>query len=131
VKVKSAEGKDDQYVLCISENREEKDRAIRVKQEMRFLAALEKMSLSVARGSVKQGSKVYERLGRLKERYSRVARYYEIVYDEQKGELLWKERSEKKAVAEALDGSYVLRTDRADLCEKDIWLIYSLLTRAE
>jgi len=66
-----------------------------VKQEMRFLAALEKLSISEARGSVKQGAKVYERLGRLKEWYSPVARYYKITYDEQKREIVWKERARK------------------------------------
>jgi transposase len=129
--VKPVEGKDDHYVLCISDNRVEKDCAIREKQEKHFLAALEKLRLSAVRGAVKEESKVHERLGRLKERYSRVARYYEISYDEKTRDVQWTERTDKKEVAETLDGSYVLRTDRSDLCEKDIWLIYSLLTRAE
>jgi transposase len=33
--------------------------------------------------------------------------------------------------AEALDGSYLLKTDRTDLAAEEIWRIYSLLTRAE
>lgn len=131
VKVKPVEETDDHYVLCISEERKEKDRAIREKQEKRFLAALEKLRKSASRGSLKKESTIYERLGRLKERYSRVARYYEISYDKDKRELQWQERAEKKEVAVKLDGSYVLRTDRSDLCEKDAWLVYSLLTRAE
>jgi len=131
VKVKAVEGSDDTYVLCISEDREEKDRAIREKQEKRFLAALEKLRLSAIRGSIKKEQKIYERLGRLKERYSRVARYYEISYDAERRELAWKERKDKKEIAATLDGSYLLKTDRHDLCEKDAWLIYSLLSRAE
>jgi transposase len=129
--VKAGEGRDDHYVLCRSEEREGKDRGIREKQEAHFLADLEKLRLSAARGGVKEESKIHERLGRLKERYSRVARYYEISYNGNTREVKWEERVEKKESAETLDGSYLLRTDRSDLCEQDVWLIYSLLTKAE
>lgn len=47
------------------------------------------------------------------------------------GERKEKDRAEKKEVAMKLDGSYILRTALSDLCEKDAWLVYSLLTRAE
>lgn len=131
VKVKAIECSDDTYVLCRSKDREEKDRAIRERQEKRFLAALEELRLSVTRGSIKKEQKIYERLGRLKELYSRVARYYKMLYDAEKRELFWKERKAKKEIAATLDGSYVLKTDRHDLRKKDAWLIYSLLSRAE
>ena len=39
--------------------------------------------------------------------------------------------AEKKAVAEKLDGSYVLKTDRPDLPADEIWRTYILLTRVE
>lgn len=38
---------------------------------------------------------------------------------------------EKKAKAERLDGTYLLRTDRKDLTADEAWRIYITLTRAE
>jgi transposase len=37
----------------------------------------------------------------------------------------------KRARAEKLDGSYLLKTDRTDLSADEAWRIYTLLTRAE
>jgi hypothetical protein len=37
----------------------------------------------------------------------------------------------RRARAEKLDGSYLLKTDRGDLSAEDAWRIYTLLTRAE
>jgi transposase len=37
----------------------------------------------------------------------------------------------KRARAEKLDGSYLLKTDRKDLSADEAWRIYTLLTRAE
>ena len=41
------------------------------------------------------------------------------------------EEIDKKAIAEKLDGSYVLKTDRKDLTADEIWRTYILLTRVE
>ena len=45
--------------------------------------------------------------------------------------LSWQQDLEKKAIAENLDGSYGLRTDRQDLTADEIWRTYMLLTRVE
>ena len=45
--------------------------------------------------------------------------------------MTWQEEEEKKAVAEKLDGGYVLKTDRQDLTADEIWRTYILLTRVE
>jgi len=69
------------YVLCRSEQRSQKDRAIRTKQEDRLLADLEKLGQRVSAGQLKRAEKIGEAIGRLKERYPRVARYYELAVD--------------------------------------------------
>jgi Transposase DDE domain len=69
--------------------------------------------------------------GRLKERYPRVARYYRIDCPAEPKTLAWEEDGEKKAIAEKLDGGYVLKTDRLDLTADEIWRTYILLTRVE
>jgi hypothetical protein len=67
----------------------------------------------------------------IQERVSLIARYYGIQYQAQPPSLSWQEESEKKAIAEKLDGSYVLRTDQQDLTAEEIWRTYMLLTRVE
>jgi hypothetical protein len=73
--------------LCWSEGRTQKDRAIRQKQEDRFLADVEKLAKRIAVGRLRAVAKTYEAIGRLKERYPRVARYYELACNEEQSEL--------------------------------------------
>ena len=122
---------DELHVLCRSAARAHKDRAIREKQEQRLRTDLEKLQARIAKGQLKALPKVHEAIGRIKERYPRVARYYQIDYDPQRRALTWHERVEKKRQAEQLDGAYLLKTDRLDLSEQEIWRTYSLLTRVE
>jgi transposase len=119
------------YVLCLSNARIEKDKAIREKQEARLLADLAKLEKRVQTGNLKAPEKVIETIGRLKERYQRVARYYEISFDGQAGKLKWQENEQRKAKAVALDGCYLLKTDRVDMSDQQIWQTYTLLTRVE
>lgn len=121
------------HVLCLSSEREEKDRAIRQAHEKKLLVDLEKLAKRVAKGKGR-GSKpaeVLESIGRLKERYSRVARYYRMEYDSEKKVFHYSLDEAKRARAEKLDGSYLLKTDRHDLTADEAWRIYTLLTRAE
>jgi hypothetical protein len=133
VLVKPAQSPDgsQSIALCWSEGRTEKDRAIRQKQEIRFLADIEKLGKRIALGRLRSAAKIYEAIGRLKERYPRVARYYHMVYEEQKSEFSWREDLERKQRAQSLDGSYLLKSSRNELSAEDIWRTYILLTRVE
>jgi transposase len=122
---------DEVHILCRSDGREAKDRAIREKHEQRLLADLRKLQTRVATGKLKDPGKVHEALGRLKERYPRVARYYAIGYEAATASVTWAEDAAKKAVATRLDGGYLLKTDRTDLTDEEIWRTYILLTRVE
>jgi transposase len=119
------------YILCRSEGRQDKDRAIRETHEGKLLADLRKLQERVAKGRLKKEEKIHQAIGRIKERYPRVARYHQIVYDSERKSLSSHEETEKKAIAEKLDGSYVLKTDRKDLTADEIWRTYILLTRVE
>ena len=90
VLVKPAQSPDgsQSVALCWSQGRTEKDRAIRQKQEIRFLADMQKLRKRIATAQLRKPAKIYEAIGRLKERYPRVARYYELAYDEQKSRVL-------------------------------------------
>jgi transposase len=119
------------HVLCKSAGREEKDRAIREKHEQRLLADLQKLAARVAQGRLQAEAKIHEAIGRLKERYPRVARYYRMAFAPQVRQLTWELDTEKRRKAARMDGGYILRTDRQDLSAEEIWRIYILLTRAE
>jgi transposase len=131
VRVKAITQGQETIVLCTSEGRTAKDRAIREKQEGRFLADLERLQRRIDGGRLKREVKIGEAIGRLKQRYPRVARYHTIRYDVASGKLSHEPNAEKKAKAELLDGGYLLRTDRTDLTAREAWLMYMTLTRAE
>ncbi len=131
VQVKIKRCDDGARVLCISSERKEKDRAIREKQEGRLCVDLAKLEKRVAAGRLVKPVKIGEAIGRLKERYPRVARYYEIRYKPQTKTFTSTLNKNKRTTAEQLDGSYLLKTSRNDLSAEEAWRIYSLLTRAE
>jgi transposase len=131
VRVKALTDGEEKVVLCTSSGRTAKDRAIREKQEGRLLADLRRLQERIAGGRLKRELKIGEAIGRLKERYPRVARYYTIRYDAVSGKLSSEPDAEKKAKAEQLDGGYLLRTDRTELTASEAWLMYMTLTRAE
>ena len=131
VQIKRRSKEDVVYILCRSEGRDEKDRAIRVKHEAKWLADVEKLQRRVATGRLKADAKIQQAIGRLRERYPRVARYYAIAYDAEHHRLEWHALEDKKARATTLDGSYLLKTDRQDLSAEEIWRTYILLTRVE
>jgi transposase len=131
VVVKRKVGGDEVHILCQSDGREAKDRAIREKHEQRLLGDLRKLQARVATGQLKNATKIHEAIGRLQERYPRVARYYAIGYDAATAAVTWAENTEKKEVAKRLDGGYLLKTDRQDLTDDEIWRTYILLTRVE
>lgn len=129
--IKRAETAEHLYVLCRSEGRKAKDQAIRLKQEKRLLADLARLQKRIDAGRLKRPEKIHEALGRLKERYSRVARYWLMSYQEDPPKLAWQEDSDKKQRAIRLDGAYLLKTDRKDLSAEEAWRLYILLTRVE
>jgi transposase len=131
VQIKRRSKDDVVYILCRSEGRDEKDRAIRAKHEAKWLADVEKLQRRVATGRLKADAKIQQAIGRLRERYPRVARYYAIAYDAEHHQLEWHALEDKKTRATKLDGSYLLKTDRQDLSAEEIWRTYILLTRVE
>jgi transposase len=131
VRVKKHSLNDEVLVLCISSERVAKDRAIRVKQEERFLKDLAKVRARIENGHLKSDVKVGEAIGRLKERYPRVSRYHSLMFNAETRRLESEPNEEKRKIAEGLDGSYMLRTDRQDLTAEEGWRIYTSLTRAE
>jgi hypothetical protein len=131
VQIQRRQAGDEVVILCWSEGREAKDQAIREKHEARLRAALTRLQRRIAAGRLKAAPKIQQAIGRLQERYPRVARYYAITYDGAQRQLTWTEDEAGKASAATLDGGYLLKTDRQDLTADEIWRTYILLTRVE
>ena len=131
IEVKTCTEGDHTYVLCRSEQRIAKDRAIRTKQEGRLRADIDKLMRRVADGNLVKVATINQAIGRLQERYPRVARYFRVAHDLQTATLVCEFDTAKHAKAERLDGCYLIKTDRKDLSGDELWRIYVLLTRAE
>ena len=131
VRVKAHPSDNELLILCISQERVEKDRAIRGKQEGRFLRDVAQLQARIQNGRLKKEIKIGEAMGRLKERYPRVARYYSLTFDAKARQLKNEPDEPKREVAASLDGSYLLRTDRQDLAADEGWRIYGALTARE
>lgn len=122
-------------VLCYSEGREQKERAINALQERRFLDALERLQKSVAKGSIRLVEKVAVRVGRLEERYPSAASRFDIIAHtddtEKKVESLTvvKKAIEKERIT--INGCYVIETSHKDMTATEIWRSYITLTQVE
>ena len=130
IEVKSRRDGDQTYVLCRSAQRIPKDRAIRAKQEFRLRADIDRLAERIAQRRLVKPEKINQAIGRLKERYPRVARYFDLSYDPHTATLAAPFNADKHAKAEQLDGCYLIKSDR-DLSGDELWRIYVLLTRAE
>jgi transposase len=81
VRIKRRQQGEEVYLLCLSEGREEKDRAIRESHEQRLKKDLGKLQARIEKGQLQEEKKIHQAIGRLKERYPRVARYYRMDFD--------------------------------------------------
>src|ERR1700674_5259158 len=74
IEVKIRRDGDQTYVLCRSEQRIPKDRAIRTRQEVRLRADIDRLAKRIAQRRLVKPAKINQAIGRLKERYPRGAR---------------------------------------------------------
>jgi len=82
------------------------------------------------KGGVKKVEKVYERLGRLKDKYPSVHRYYKINIDSHNG-IVTKMDWERISDGNNRQGVYFVRTTLQGKDEKTIWDIYNTIREIE
>jgi len=131
VKITLKDEGNERLILCHSETREGKEKGIISKAETRYLKDLEKLKMRLEKGRLKNKDTVQKTLGRLLERHPRVARYYDVSFDETNFSLSWKRLNEKYESALKASGNYYLRSSRKDLDDQKIWQLYITLTRVE
>ena len=81
VKVFLKEAEDTVYLLCKSEGRKAKERAMRTSREKKFEAELSNLKDQIAKGKSNIASTIEQRIGRIKERYGSVSKYYKTEYN--------------------------------------------------
>jgi len=131
VKIATIDEGTEKIILCHTETREAKEKAIISQAEKRYLKDLEKLKVRLEKGRLKAKSKVQQVLGRLLERHPRVTRYYQVSFNEENFSLSWERLDEKYEASLKLSGSYYLRSSRKDLSDQEIWHLYITLTRVE
>jgi len=121
-------------LYCHSTGREAKERGIERRFSTRLEADLQYLAEGLqVPGRVKRYEKVLTRIGRLRQRYSRVARYYDIHLEKDAASgnakaLVW---TRILPTEETLPGVYCLRTNQADWDERTLWNTYTMLTDLE
>jgi len=133
VKAHSIRQGDEIFLHCVSEGKTKKEKSMVAKARDRMEQELKKVRQGLSKkGCLKSYPKVLERIGRMREHYSRVSKGFTITVKEHKGkatEMSW--QFDKSKLGKPYDGTYFLQTDRVDLSNEDIWSIYVMLTSVE
>jgi transposase len=123
-------------LYCHSLAREQKERAIQHLFSERFEQQLHQLAEGLhKKGCVKRYGRVMERIGRLKQKFSRAAQHYRIEVDrdadgDRATAIHWR-RQEKSGSQATHPGVYCLRTNIDTWDEVRLWQTYTLLTDLE
>lgn len=123
-------------LYCHSTRREEKDLAIDNRFINRFEEALQKLNNGLhKKRCLKKYDKVMEKIGRLRQKYSRVSNQFTISVekDDASGnatKITWQQKPAPNTT-DTYPGVYCLRTSHADWDESTLWKTYTMLTDLE
>jgi transposase len=121
------------FVLCRSEDRAQKEKAIHERFEKRIEKGLTKIADSCQKRKQTVG-KIERRVGRLLGANTRAAGLFQVNVKEGKDnkvELIWKKIENWRQWAELSEGYYMLRTNVKDWKAGQLWEAYIQLTQAE
>ena len=127
---------DEVLLYCHSTQREKKERAINNRFIVRYEEALKYLEEGLyIKGRLKKYDKVMEKIGRLKQKYSKASKLYEIDVSKDKKtgnavKINWTRKAEPET-KDGFPGVYCLRTSRNDLDENSLWRTYTMLTDLE
>jgi len=133
IKMCSSPDGDEVFILCRSEDRRQKEKAI----AQRFEKRLEEGLISIEQSCAVRKHKlvtIAKRLGRLLGRYSRAAGLFKtdvIQGTDGRARLVWEKIEAWRDWATLSEGCYLLRTNITDWSGEDLWKAYMQLTDAE
>ena len=125
------------FILCRSEDRREKEKAMHERFSKRIVEGLERLSRRLEKARKKANrSQVERQIGRLLGRNSRAAGKFDVRVKEDKRRrsglrLLWKVNAEWDDWAGLSEGRYVLRSNVNEWRADELWQAYMQLTEAE
>ncbi len=125
------------FILCRSEDRREKEKAMHERFSKRIVEGLERLSRRLEKARKKANrSQVERQIGRLLGRNSRAAGKFDVRVKEDKRRrsglrLLWKVNAGWDDWAGLSEGTYVLRSNVNEWRADELWQAYMQLTEAE
>jgi|WetSurMetagenome_2_1015567.scaffolds.fasta_scaffold86338_1 hypothetical protein len=133
LKVKSA-GDNDRYLWVRSQTKALKEESMNGLLSQRFEEGIQSIQEGISKKSgTKKLNKVYERIGRLKEKYPSVHNYYDIIVTDNgngtAASICCKHKTGEDTDKQA--GIYFLRTSLTGNDEKTLWTIYNVLREIE
>ena len=141
----------DYYIKVESHTKELKERSMNDQFLQRFEEGMQKIAESLTKkGGVKQADKVHQRIGKLKQKYPSIARYFdievtvqELAQDKEKGKKK-ETQTDKLRIATAISwavkqdvdinarsGVYFLRTSLTDNTQENLWQFYNTIREIE
>lgn len=132
LEVKLCPKNEETYILCRSNDRREKEKAMHKRFEIRMEQELEKIKTSCEKRKCKK-EVIDRRIGRIKYKNSRAAGLFDITVKEEDGRAVisWTKKESWQNRASLSEGCYLLRTNVKDWSAEDLWKAYIQLTEAE
>lgn len=125
----------EKFILCRSEGRMEKERAMLTRQVDGLDEKLQKIKSGILKRRLKDDFQIAQRIGLWRGRYPKAERLLdvELVKDKngQTKDLKIKRRMDRANWAEKANGYYLLRTNLAEEDPKNLWRAYMQLVQAE
>lgn len=124
----------DTWMYVQSDAKREKEASMTEKLSQRFEEELESIKGALSKkGGTKKLEKVWERIGRAKEKHNRASARYEVSVQQADGiatDMSWKHKP-SPARDEKEKGVYFLRTSYKKPSEKELWDIYNTIREVE
>lgn len=130
VRVQLIEREHEIYVLARSENRAQKELAMRRRVLGGLSRDLRALSRSVREGRLRDQRKIDQRLGRIQERWGSAWRYLQRV-EAGPSAVSWRWDSRRLRMMKLRDGAYLLRSNMAPVDPGILWRQYVQLTEVE
>ena len=128
------EGHKDTWMYIKSEQKRIKEQSMRDKLSQRFEEELQSLVEGLQRkGTTKKTEKVWERIGRIKEKHRLVSGKYTIDVISQEGtttSIIWQKKEQNQATAQE-HGVYFIRTNYEAPQEAQLWDIYNTIREVE
>jgi transposase len=129
VEVKLVAEQDEVYVVCRSQARRAKEKAMRWRALRALVGDLRSLRRRVSRGQLKDSALIQQAIGRLTERHARVWRWVKVCFAD--GAFSWSWDHEGFSRHLTTEGAYLLRAHLSEKEPAKLWQTYMQLTEVE